>query len=319
MEAIFSIFSSPVMAFILGAVAALVKSDFKMPEDVHRAISIYLLFAIGLKGGDRLKDFEIITIISPIFAVVAIGVLTSFVALLFAVKIFKFQFENAVALMAHYGSVSLVTFITTTYYLENNGQSYQEAYMPLLIVVLEVPAILFALFYYSRKCDGMVGGLLVSAKRVLFSKSILLLVGGIIIGRFLTDSDYQKVAKFFIDPFSGVLMLFMLEMGRVAFEQVSNIKRGDVGKIVLYGIFVPVINSAFGAVFGKMLGFSDGGVLILAVCAASSSYIAATASIRLSVPKANPSIYLVASLGVTFPFNIICGIAFYDFLYNHLF
>lgn len=302
--------SPMVLCFCLGYVATFIKSDLQIPGQVYQLLTLYLLFALGLKGGVALTHAPIGDLIAPAAATLILGALTPLVAYAVARRIGKLNVADSAALAAHYGSVSVVTFMAVLAFLDNTGQSY-EGFMSTLVVILEVPAIIIALSIAKRQLGDQSLGVVL--KEIVSSKSIVLLLGGLIIGFLSGDIGYKRVAPLFGDPFQGVVTLFLLEMGLVAAKRVGDLKKVG-GFVVIFGIVVPVINGCLGLVLGSFAGLSQGGLTALAAMAASASYIAAPAAVRLSLPEANPGIYLTAALTVTFPFNLIFGIPLYSAL-----
>lgn len=301
-----NLLSPMVLAFVLGIVATLVKSDLKFPEALYSALSIYLLLAIGLKGGAELAETSLAAFWAPALATLLVGLgvpIWSFAIL----RRGGFDVPNSAAIAAHYGSVSAVTFAASQVFLEALDVSY-EGFMPTLVALLEVPAIIVALLIARMRMGGGSWG--ATLRELLTGRSILLLVGGLIIGTLSGKAGLQQVAPLFVDPFKGALTLFLLEMGMVAARRFKDLRK--VGAFLLgFGIVMPLLHGALGVVLGQLTGLSLGGALILAVMAASASYIAAPAAVRIALPQANPGYYLTASLAITFPFNLVIGIPLY--------
>ncbi len=298
--------SSPmVLAFVLGTLAGLLNSDLRIPEAMHTTLSIYLLFAIGLKGGVGLSTASASEVWAPALGTLALGVSIPLWSFAFLRRIGGFGVADSAALAAHYGSTSAVTFMATLVFLEQMGQS-SESFMTALLAVLEVPAIVVALLLARRRFDPAApfSRLL---HEVMAGKSIVLLVGGLIIGTLAGEAGATQVAPFFFEPFHGVLTLFLLEMGVSVAERLREVRAAG---LLLFGfaIAAPLVHGAAGAAVGITSGLSVGGATLLAVLAASASYIAAPAAVRLALPQANPGLYLTASLALTFPFNLTFGI-----------
>ena len=301
--------SPSILAFFLGMAAALMKSNLRVPPQVHEVISQYLLFAIGLKGGFALMETELDVIMKPAIATFAIGVIITFIA--FAFARLRYDLTNACALCAHYGSVSAVTFIACLSFIRIQGGT-PENYLTALLAILEIPAILIGLIIYSQYNSAAKVPFAKVAAEVLSGKTMLLLIGGIIIGMIAGESGKALVEPVFITPFQGMLVFFLLEMGIVAAEHLRSIKKRDTAFIVLFGIVMALTGGLIGAAAGNWAGMSETGMLVLATMGASASYIAAPAAIRMSIPDANPGVYLVASIGITLPFNLIIGIPLYQ-------
>jgi len=302
-----NLLSPMTLSFVLGAVATFVRSDLKFPEPVYTALSIYLLLAIGLKGGAALAVAPLADVTAPMLAGVALGVAIPLWAYAALRRIGRFSSVDAAALAAHYGSVSAVTFIAALAYVQSLGHP-AEGFMPAVLAVMEVPAIIIGLMLAR---DGRQGGAWRSALReILVGRSILLLAGGLVIGYLAGPRGYKTVAPFFADPFQGALCLFLLDLGMVAAQRIRDARQ--VGAfLIAFAIVAPPINGAAGVVAGWAAGLSLGGAAVLGTLAASASYIAAPAAVRLALPAANPGYYLTASLAITFPFNLVIGLPLY--------
>jgi uncharacterized protein len=306
-----------VLAFFLGVVASLVRSDLKVPDELYQALSIYLLFAIGLKGGVELSDAAPAEFLLPAATGVGLGLVIPLWTFAFLRKVGRMSTVDAAALAAHYGSVSAVTFLATLTFLSVLGVPF-EGFLPALLALMEVPAIVVALFLARSSVSSRHTPWGDLAREIFTGKSIILLVGGLVIGMVTGREGFAKVEGFFVVPFQGVLALFLLEMGLVAARRFGDLRR--VGWfLILFGIGAPLVHGALGVVAGKWSGLSMGGSMVLGVLAASASYIAAPAAVRLSLPQANPSYYLTASLAITFPFNLTLGIPLYFAFAKYLF
>jgi hypothetical protein len=312
LDIILSNLTSPVvLAFVLGIVAALVRSDLRLPTDIYAAISIYLLLAIGLKGGAELSVTAFADVVAPAAATLVIGILTPLSAYAVARRFGGFEVADAAALAAHYGSVSMVTFLACMTFLQTLGVPF-EAYAPALVVLLEIPAIVVGLGIARAKLgsEGETGGSWAATLHEIFAgRGIVLLLGGLVIGWLAGKPGMAKVEGFFVAPFQGVLTLFLLEMGIVAARRLRDLRTTGLF-LVAFGTVMPLAHGALGAFLGSLAGLSLGGTTVLAVLAASASYIAAPAAVRIALPQANPSYYLTASLGITFPFNLTIGIPY---------
>ncbi len=304
-----NLLSPMVLAFVLGLIAALIRSDLRLPEALYQSLSIYLLFAIGLKGGLELSTTSLVAVWKPALATLALGVVTPLIAYAISRKLGKLDAANAGALAAHYGSVSAVTFTAATTFAQAVGAPV-EGFMPTLVVVLEIPAILIGVLLAKRalKNDEMQWGKLLH--ELFTGKSIVLIVGGLLIGVLVGKDNAKQVAPLFVDLFRGALTLFLLELGIVAGQRLRDLRRAGVF-LVLFGILVPVLHGGLGVVMGQWAGLSLGGCMVLGTMAASASYIAAPAAVRIVLPQANPGYYLTAALGITFPFNLVLGMPLY--------
>ena len=302
-----NLLSPMTLSFALGVAATLVRSDLKFPDQIYTALSIYLLLAIGMKGGAALATAPLAAVAGPAFAGIALGALIPLWAYAALRRLGGFSGVDSAALAAHYGSVSAVTFIAALAYVESIG-SPAEGFMPAVLAVMEVPAIVVALLLArGARGDGSLGRAL---HEVLAGRSILLLAGGLAIGWLAGPEGYRKVSPFFADPFQGALCLFLLDLGMVAAQRFGDARRVG-GFLVAFAIVAPVVNGAVGVVVGKLAGLSIGGAAVFATLAASASYIAAPAAVRLALPAANPGYYLTASLAITFPFNLVVGLPLY--------
>jgi hypothetical protein len=308
-----NIVSPMVLAFCLGLIAKVVKSDLQIPKDMYHGLSIYLLLAIGLKGGVELSHTAFSDLIRPLLATLFLGVVTP-VSTFAIAKGLGFKAVDASALAAHYGSVSAVTYITATQFCQQMGLP-PEGFMPTLLTALESPGIAIGLFIgiflrsRSESADNSVNGLAV-VKEVLISRSMLLLLGGLMIGLLIQQRGYAPVQPFFENGFKGALVLFLLELGCIAGQGLAQLRVMGMRLIVL-GLVVPVLHGTVGAMFGIMAGLSCSGATVLGSMAASASYIAAPPAVRLTLPQANLPLALTCALGITFPFNLILGIPLY--------
>lgn len=303
-----NLLSPIVLAFVLGVVAQLIRSDLSFPEPLYQALSIYLLLAIGLKGGAELSQTPWAVVLWPALVTLLLGMLTPVTSYIVLRKIGRMDRINAAAIAAHYGSVSAVTFIAAQTFGQLQGTP-AEGFMPALVAMLEVPAIVVALmivFLRSNRHGSWRQGL----HEVLTGRSVLLLVGGVVIGYLSGMEGLKQVEPFFVGGFKGALTLFLLEMGLVAARRLRDLKK--VGAFLIgFGICMPIVHGVLGVVLGSWAGLSEGGSAVLGAMVASASYIAAPAAVRISLPEANPTYYLTASLGITFPFNLTLGIPLY--------
>jgi hypothetical protein len=294
-----------VLAFVLGLIAVAVKSDLRLPEALYQGLSIYLLLGIGIKGGVALSEANLNQVLLPILGTLVLGIVIPVLAFWVVGKLTKLDAVNRGALAAHYGSTSLVTFSAALIFLDSQGVEY-EGFVTTLLAILEIPGIVVGLMLASRGLGrGLNWG--ESLREILTSKSIVLLAGGLVLGLITGATGYERVEPFFGGLFTGVLALFLLEMGIVAGRRLPDVKSAGVG-LVVFSIGFPLLAGTLGVVVGELTGLSLGGSVVLGILAASASYIAAPAAVRLALPEASPGIYLTASLGITFPFNLIFGI-----------
>jgi hypothetical protein len=300
--------SVAVLVFILGFVGAKLKSELKLPESVYQMISIYLLFGIGLKGGHSLKSVTPESFIKPAIATIFLGILIPIVAFYSLKFIRNIDDMDRGAIAAHYGSTSLVTFSAALLYLESNVIEV-EGFMTAILTLLEIPGLIVGIYLGSRRKGEKVQWAQ-TLREVVTGKTVLLLAGGLGIGAVTSVSGYLKVSPFFIDLQGGFLVLFLLHLGYQAGSNWNEVKK--VGpKMIGFGIIFPIVSGAIGVIVGLAVDLSIGGATVLGVLCASGSYIAAPAAVAIGLPKANSSLALMSSIGVTFPFNLIFGIPLY--------
>jgi len=315
--AINNLTSVAVLVFILGFIGARFKSDLRIPESIYQLISIYLLLGIGLKGGHALKDVSFQEIIKPSLVTLIVGSLIPFLVF-YVLKTIKYlSVSQRGALAAHYGSTSLVTFSAAVLYLENNSIFF-EGYSTALLTIMEVPGLVVGIYLASKKYKTNISWGK-TFQEILLGKTVLLLVGGLFVGFLATDNGYQKVSPFFVDLLNGFLVLFLLQLGYIAGNQLNEVFKAGYG-LVLFAIIFPIFAGLIGAFAGSLAGMSYGGTALLAVLSASASYIAAPAAVSIALPKEKLGLALTCSIGITFPFNLVFGIPIYlamaDFLVN---
>ena len=298
-----NLLSPMVLAFALGIVATLVRSNLKLPDGLYDTLAIYLLLAIGLKGGVALAEHGLGPVLVPAIAALALGVATPVWCFHILTRVGGFAAVDAGAIAAHYGSVSAVTFITSLAFLEKLGVP-SEGFLPALVALLEVPGIVVALYLAQAGRGHAWGGVV---RELLTGKSVVLLVGGIAIGWLSGPSGMAQVAPLFEGLFKGALTLFLLDMGLLTARRFRDLRQAGPF-LVVFGVVMPVLHGLIGVLLGTWTGLSQGGATVFGVLAASASYIAAPAAVRIALPQANPSLYLTASLVITFPFNLVVGI-----------
>jgi uncharacterized protein len=308
-----------VFFFVLGVLARLLKSDLRLPEALYETLTIYLLLAIGLKGGIELSKQPLLTLAPQVLACMALGFAIPF-ALYPLARALRLSVVDAAALSAHYGSVSVVTFAVATAALTRAGISF-ESHAPLWVAVMEAPGLIAGILLARLGRDAAAPQPRARwselAHDLLVGKSVLLLLGGLVIGAIAGVDGTAPIKAVFIDPFKGVLALFLLELGLVAGARLAEVRRFGVAVLVM-GLLVPPLLAVAGAWVGVALGLSTGGVALLATLAASASYIAAPTAMRMAVPQANAALSITAALGITFPFNIVLGIPLYIALAQYL-
>jgi hypothetical protein len=311
-----NLLSPMVLFFVLGLAATWARSDLAVPEAVAKGMSLYLMMAIGFKGGasmaghglDARLAWSLVAgvVLSAAIPVLAFGLLARTTAL---------SRVDAAAIAAHYGSISIVTFLAGVQALETAGIGY-EGFMVATAAAMEVPAIVVALWLARHGAigtgRGFDGGIdAATLREVTFNGSIVMLVGAFAIGAVTGPPGLTSIAPFIVDPFKGVLCLFLLDMGLLAGRGLRESARSLTPALVLFGLYMPLIGAALGAVAAWLIGLSTGGAALMITLAASASYIAVPAALRLALPEARPSIYLTLALGVTFPWNLTLGIPLY--------
>lgn len=308
MQTIDTLLSPVILFFVLGAFAAAVKSDLTIPESMAKAMSLFLMTAIGLKGGVEVSQAGLS---NQMLVAGAVGIALSFTLPFIAFALLRrfghLDALNAGAVAAHYGSVSVVTFATAMEVLTRGGIP-AAGYMIAVLALMESPAIVSGMLLASR------GG--VNARQragshlwreVLFNGSVVLLLGAFVVGATVGETKYQAVAPLFTGLWSGILCLFLLDMGLIAVRRLRE-SRAITPRLAILGIALPLINGSIGALAGAAIGLDTGSTAALSILAGSASYIAVPAAMRLALPQANAGLYLSMSLAISFPFNIIFGI-----------
>ncbi|RFF29681.1 sodium-dependent bicarbonate transport family permease [Wenzhouxiangella sediminis] len=296
-----------ILFFLLGLAAGLLKSELRLPQAVYDFVSILLLLSIGLKGGIELQKQPFLDLAPSVLATLMIGLLMPLVAFPLLHKLGRFARADAASIAAHYGSVSVGTYAVAVAWLATREIGY-EPHLPLLLVVLEIPAILVGIVLARGLSSDTKWGDV--AHEVFLGKGIVLLIGGLLIGWLSDPEGLKAIEPLFMDLFKGILAIFLLEMGLIAASRAGSLKRYGLF-LIAFGVAMPLFGSVVGATTGWLLGMSEGGTMLMAVLAASASYIAVPAAMRISVPEANPTLSLTASLGITFPFNVLVGIPLY--------
>ncbi|MFN3516119.1 MAG: sodium-dependent bicarbonate transport family permease [Novosphingobium sp.] len=307
MAAFETLLSPVILFFALGALAAAARSDLSVPEPLAKSLSLYLMVAIGLKGGVQVAQAGF----SPqLLQVSAAGIALSFALPLLAFALLRTLARldrlNAGAVAAHYGSVSIVTFVTASDALTRAGMA-PAGYMVAVMALMETPAVITGLLL-ARGSGTLSGGQRGKLLReVLLNGSVVLLLGSFLIGLVIGKARFEPIAPVFVTGFTGLLCLFLLDMGLIAMRRLRE-SRALNWPMVMLGIAIPVLNSAIGLGVAALLGLDPGTGAALAMLAASASYIAVPAAVRLALPDADPGIYLAMALAVSFPFNILVGI-----------
>jgi len=306
-----NILNPPVLAFFLGILAVLVKTDLEIPAPIPKLLSLYLLFAIGFKGGVELvksgiNQAVILTLLAAMLMACIVPVYTFFILRI------KLDTYNSAAIAATYGSISAVTFITASSFLTQLGMSF-DGFMVAALALMESPAIVVGLILVNvftvNESDREFNWSEVLQEAFLNS-SVFLLVGSLFMGVLTGEHGWQTLKPFTQDMFYGVLTFFLLDMGLLAARRIKDLQKTGIF-LILFAILVPIFNAGIALLIAKAIGMSQGDSLLFSVLCASASYIAVPAAMRLTVPEANPSLYVSTALAVTFPFNIIVGIPLY--------
>jgi uncharacterized protein len=307
---VFMPFEPVILFFLLGALAGLIRSDLRIPAVLYESLSIFLLLAIGLKGGVELARYPVADLLFAAACVVLAGALIPLIAYPVLAGMGKLPRADAASIAAHYGSVSVVTFAVGSTYLIGQGEA-AEGYLTVFLVLLEFPALMIGIWLARRGEGGGDWGKVLH--EVFAGKSIVLLLGGLAIGWVAGSEGLKPLDKLFFDLFKGMLAIFLLEMGLVAASRIGDLRRAG-WFLAGFAIVMPLVSAALGITTGLLLGLSVGGTTLLATLYASASYIAAPAAMRIAVPEANPGLSIGAALGITFPFNLLVGIPAYHWL-----
>jgi hypothetical protein len=295
-----------ILFFLLGALAVVVRSDLEIPESVLKILSLYLLFSLGFRGGTELQHTQWAwSVALPLCAAVAASFLLPL--LIFPIVRRTFDRPTAAAIAATYGSVSAVTFMTASSYLDARQTAY-GGYMVAALALMESPAILTGLILARGSGDGSKslswGAVL---HECLANKSVLVLLGSLAIGLVTPPSGAKALDPFVHAMFPGVLCFFLLDLGIVAARRVADLKASGVFAVA-FALAFPIVAGGAALLVAKFLGMSRGDAVLFAILCGSGSYIAVPAAFRAALPEANPSIYVALALGVTFPFNLLIGI-----------
>lgn len=307
--------SPPILFFVLGIVAGFLKSDLNVPEQISRYLSIYLMMAIGFKGGVAIAETpEIDTqVILTILAGIITGFTQPFIGYFFIKYTTKLDRATAAALAAHYGSISMVTFVTAVSFL-NANEVFYAGYIVAVLALMEAPSILTGLYIAHREAPRTIRATERAAprlmKEIFTNGAILLLTGSFLVGWASGTEGMVKMKGFFVDPFYGILAFFLMDMGLLVSRQVNNLKEFTF-KLFLFGLYMPLIGGAIGLSLSWLIGLDVGTGFLFTVLVASASYIAVSAAMRLALPQAKPAIYVPMTLAITFPFNISIGIPLY--------
>ncbi|ADC89290.1 protein of unknown function DUF897 [Thermocrinis albus DSM 14484] len=313
-----NILQPPILFFFLGFLATLLKSDLDIPHPLPKLFSLYLLISIGLQGGYKiahsgLNQYVLITLLIAMLMAVLVPLYSFFLLR------WKLDVYNAAGIAATYGSISAVTFVTATTFLQSLGV-HHGGHMVAAMTLMESPAIILGLILanlFGKRSDGVHIEWKDLLREAFFNGSVLILLGSLIVGYITGEKGWEAMKPLYGDLFKGFLAFFLLDMGLVASRRVGELKK--VGPFLLiFAIFVPIVNAHVALMLAKLVGTEMGDAFLLAVLSASASYIAVPAALRIALPEANPGLYITMSLSVTFPFNISIGIPLYYYVANLL-
>jgi hypothetical protein len=314
-----NILNPPILFFFLGMIAVFVKSDLEIPAPVPKLLSLYLLLAIGFKGGVELiksgiTQEVVLTLLAAMLMACFVPIYTFFILKL------RLDTYDAAAIAATYGSISAVTFITASAFLTELGIPF-DGYMVAALALMESPAIIVGLILVNLFTIEQGKPREIAWSEVLqeafLNSSVFLLVGSLVIGVLTGEHGWQVLEPFTQGLFYGVLTFFLLDMGLVAARRIKDLQKTGFF-LISFAILIPILNATIGLLIARLIGMSQGDALLFAVLCASASYIAVPAAMRMTVPEANPSLYVSTALAVTFPFNIIVGIPLYLYGINLL-
>ena len=286
---------------------ARVKSDLKLPSPLPTLLSTYLLLAIGLKGGSALAKANIRDVALPAIATIGVGCLIPTITFFVLQRIARMSTTAAAAMAAFYGSVSAVTFTAAMTFMER-GEFEVEGFLPSLLAILEIPGIIVALLLAARHSAHMALG--PALHEVLTGRSIVLLGGGLVIGALSGADGAERIAPFFVTPFQGILVLFLLDLGARAGDGFGELRRSGPA-VIAFAIAAPLLFGPVGVAVATFAGLGVGGAAVFGAMTASASYIAAPAAVRVALPDVDIAVPLTAALAITFPFNLIVGIPLY--------
>lgn len=318
-----NILQPAILFFVLGIFCGAARIDLALPAGFSRILALYLMAAIGLKGGSALALQGMDA--SLVLALAAGAVLSAglpFVAYGFLRRLSAINTVNAAAIAAHYGSVSVVTFAAGVEMLDRAGMPY-EGYMPAVLAIMETPAIVSGLFIAHRfgkkgpespanrpgRKDPHAQDHL--RREVFLNASVVMLIGAFVIGYLSGGDGMEQVGPLFGAPFKGVLCLYLLDTGITVAQRLAEAEGTVNRRLIAFGVLMPLIGAGFGAAVASLIGLSVGGAALMIVLAASASYIAVPAAMKIALPQSNPALYMVLSLGITFPFNIVLGLPLY--------
>ena len=297
-----------VLFFVLGVIGGALKSDLELPKAFLEALTIFLLLSLGLKGGVAISKSDPVTLVVPALALIVGALALTMVAFAALCHLGRLSRIDAAATAAHYGSVSVITFVVAQAYLTRVGEAF-SAQMSFFLAVLEVPALILAAALGKRE-EASPGHWAEFTRELLFGKSVLLLLGGMLIGAFAGEDGVKPLAPLFFDLFKGVVCFLLLELGVTTARQFPELRKS--GKfLAVFGVLFPLTAAVLGATIARLLGFNTGDQTLTAVLFASASYIAAPSAMRVALPHANLGLAIAPVVAVTFPFNVVFGIPIY--------
>jgi len=315
-----NVLNPPVLFFFIGLIAVFTKSDLEIPQPIPKLFSLYLLFAIGFKGGHELHESGLTTeVAGALIAAVLVAAIVPIYS--FFILRLKLDLYNSAAIAATYGSISAVTFVTASSFLERVNVDY-GGHMVAALALMESPAIIVGLLlvriFASKEKMNSDGSEKQKEdfswtevlRESFLNGSVFLLVGSLLVGLVTSEQGWDSLKPFTGDMFYGVLTFFLLDMGLVAARRMQDLRSGG-SFLIGFSVLMPVANAMMGIAIARAIGMGPGDALLFAVLCASASYIAVPAAMRMTVPEANPSLYISMALALTFPFNIIIGIPIY--------
>lgn len=318
-----NLLTPPILFFVLGVFAGWIKSDLRVPDSISRYLSIYLMMAIGFKGGVAIAettDFNA-DVLATIGAGIAFGFLQPFLGFYLLQLTTKLDRATAAAVSAHYGSISMVTFVTAVSFLGINQVAY-AGFIVAVVALMEAPAIVSGLFLAHTKSAGndiqKAQHPRLPLAEIMTNGAIVLLLGAFAVGYATGPSGMEKMHGFLVTPFHGVLALFLLDMGLVVAREASHLKMLTL-RLAAFGIYMPILSALLAVAIAYTIGLDQGTAFLFVVLCASASYIAVPAAMRHALPEAKASVYIPLSLAITFPFNIILGLPAYFAITQTLF
>ena len=308
---------APLLFFILGALSKLFKSHLEIPQPIAKAMALFLLIAIGLKGGVEVSNHPLQPHTLLVFLVAIILSIGIPILWFYFIKT-KIDLANAAAIAATYGSVSAITFVTAANFLDALKIHY-DGYFIAVMALMEGPPIIVGvlLFRLSQSTKSHRFNLKTMLHESFLNQAVFLLIGSLIIGTLIGEKGFKELTPFFDAPFKGILCLFLLDMGIVVARRLPALRKLS-GFLLMMAIVAPLINASFGIVAAYLIGLDPGNALLLAILAAGASYIAVPAALSVSMPEADQAIYITMSLAITFPFNVLVGIPLYFFIIQSL-